>query len=132
MRGWTRSPAGSTRTSTRTRADRPATRQSHVFSNSTVVIPPTGANLSRTGSRAGGRWYPAFVTEATWAVIAILAASVLGNLYWLGSKIDALGTRLDARIDGLDARLSARLDAMNARLDFINTRLDAHLDAHMG
>ena len=50
-----------------------------------------------------------------WSAIGLLAATLLGNFYWLGSRIDGI----NARIDGL----SARIDAMNARLD-------AHLRNH--
>ncbi|MGH2794718.1 MAG: hypothetical protein ACRDKG_10490 [Actinomycetota bacterium] len=55
----------------------------------------------------------------TWAAIAILAAGLLGTLFYLGARIDALG----GRIDSLATRMDARFDALTARFD-------AHLDEH--
>ena len=42
---------------------------------------------------------------ATWTAIGLLAATSLGSLFYLGSRIDALGTRLDARIDAQGANI---------------------------
>jgi len=76
---------------------------------------------------------------AIWTAIAILAASSLGSLFYLGARIDALG----ARLDGLGARLDGRIDAqaaeirqlrtdLNARLDALSARLDEHVRRHAG
>jgi hypothetical protein len=74
---------------------------------------------------------------AVWTAIGLLAATSLGTLFYLGSRIDALAARLDARMDAgfgrVDAgfaRVDARFDAIEARFDGIASRLDAHLDHH--
>ncbi len=67
---------------------------------------------------------------AIWTAIAILAASSLGSLFYLGARIDALGARLDARIDALDARidaLGARIGAQAAEIRELRTDLDARI-----
>jgi len=56
---------------------------------------------------------------AIWTALGLLAATSLGSLSYLGSRIDGLGNRIDA----LGARLDARLDAMESRID-------AHLERH--
>ena len=56
-----------------------------------------------------------------WTAIGLLAATSLGNLFYLGARIDALG----ARIDALGARMDSRFDTLEARFD-------AHLDRHAG
>jgi hypothetical protein len=43
---------------------------------------------------------------AIWTAIGLLAATSLGTLFYLGSKIDALGARLDGRIDALASRVA--------------------------
>jgi hypothetical protein len=43
---------------------------------------------------------------AIWTAIGLLAATSLGTLFYLGSRIDALA----ARMDGLNSRLDAHLD----------------------
>ncbi len=77
-----------------------------------------------------------------WTAIGVLAATLLGALFYLGQRIDGLGGRidglggrLDARIDGLDARmdglggrLDARIDGLDARIDVLGGRLDARID----
>lgn len=92
---------------------------------------------------------------AVWTAIGLLAATSLGSLFYLGSRIDALGARIGALADGtasrfdhVDARidaladgtasrldsLAARMDAgfarVDARFDAIEARLDAHIDRH--
>jgi hypothetical protein len=65
---------------------------------------------------------------AVWTAIGLLAATSLGTLFFLGSRMDALSARIDAlggRIDSLSARMDARFDALE-------NRLDAHLDRHAG
>jgi hypothetical protein len=59
-----------------------------------------------------------------WTAIGLLAATLLGCLVCLGTRIDALGARIDAlaarldsRIDGLETRLTSRIDALDAKLD---------------
>jgi len=60
---------------------------------------------------------------AVWTAIGLLAATSLGTLFYLGSRMDALAARLDAKIDAGFGRVDARFDAMEARLD-------AHLERH--
>ena len=56
---------------------------------------------------------------AVWTAIGLLAATSLGTVFYLGSRIDALAGRMDARFDALEARMDA-----------FSVRLDAHLDRH--
>ncbi|HWL90911.1 MAG TPA: hypothetical protein VNP90_06055 [Actinomycetota bacterium] len=65
---------------------------------------------------------------AVWTAIGLLAATSLGSLVYLGSRIDALGSRIDA----LSARMDSRFDAVATRFDALEGRLDAHLDRHAG
>ncbi len=88
-----------------------------------------------------------------WTAIGLLAATLLGSLFYLGNRIDTLGARLDSRIDGLTGRidgLTGRIDGLNGRLDGLTvrveeqgrqlgseiyglaTRLDEHLRRHAG
>ena len=68
------------------------------------------------------------MTAAIWTAIGLLAATSLGTLFYLGSRIDALAARMDAGF----ARVDARFDAVDARLDALNSRVDAHLGRHAG
>ena len=81
--------------------------------------------------------------EVAWTAIGLLAATLFGSLFYLGSRIDNLGSRLDARIDGLGdsltaridglgARLDGRLDGIESRMDALNARLDVHIERHAG
>jgi len=80
-------------------------------------------------SAAGARL--AFEMDAAvWTALAILAAMSLGTLFYLGSRIDALTTRLDARMDAGFGRVDARFDHMEEHFDALAARLDAHLDRH--
>jgi len=67
---------------------------------------------------------------AVWTALGLLAATSLGTLFHLGSRIDALAARLDARMDSGFARVDARFDAVDSRFDSLASRLDAHLDHH--
>ena len=81
---------------------------------------------------------------AVWTAIGLLAATSLGTLFYLGSRIDALAARVDSladsttsRFDVLIARMDARFDRVDARFDHMDerfdalaARLDAHLDHH--
>jgi hypothetical protein len=47
-----------------------------------------------------------------WTAIGLLGAAVLGSFgsfFYLGTRIDALGARLDSRIDALAARMDDHL-----------------------
>lgn len=70
--------------------------------------------------------------QVAWTAIGLLSTALLamfGMFFYLGSKIDAQGSRLDGRIDALGARLEGRIDALGARLegriDAVSNRLDA-------
>lgn len=63
---------------------------------------------------------------AIWTAIGLLAATSLGTLFYLGSRIDALAARMDSRFDYVDTRF----DALESRFDGLAARLDAHLDRH--
>jgi hypothetical protein len=67
---------------------------------------------------------------AVWTAIGLLAATSLGSLFYLGSRIDSLAARLDTRIDAGFARVDTRFDAIEWRLDGLASRFDAHLDQH--
>ena len=79
------------------------------------------------------------MTGVAWTAIGLLATTLLGSLFYLGSKIDALSGRLDSRFDGLTgrvdalgARLDSRIDGLESRLDTMASRIDAHLERHAG
>jgi len=63
---------------------------------------------------------------AIWTAIGLLAATSLGSLFCLGSRIDGLG----GRIDGLSNRIDALGGRLDTRLDAIESRIDAHLERH--
>ena len=69
---------------------------------------------------------------STWTAIGLLAATSLGSLFYLGSRIDALSSRIDA----LGARLDSRIDAMSAdlgaRIEAQGAKMDEHLRRHAG
>jgi len=74
---------------------------------------------------------------AVWTAIGLLAATSLGTLFYMGSRIDALAARMDAgfgkvdtRFDSLAARMDAGFARVDARLGAIEARLDAHIDRH--
>jgi hypothetical protein len=69
---------------------------------------------------------------AVWTAIGLLATFSLGSLFYLGSRIDALASRMDARFDTLTGRMDSRFDSVDARLDGVNARVDTHLDRHAG
>jgi len=65
--------------------------------------------------------------------IAVLAATSIGTLFYLGARIDSLGAKTGERFDSLLARMDARFDRVDARFDHIDDRFDAlsaRLDAH--
>lgn len=52
--------------------------------------------------------FPTMVAVA-WTAIGLLAATLLGSLYWLGSRIDAQAARIDELVRGV-ARLGTSLE----------------------
>ena len=104
---------------------------------------PRDPRESRSPRRRRSITYADLVEAAIWTAIGLLAATSLGTLFYLGSRMDALASRLDARMDALGSRLDsrmdggfarvdARFDAIEARLDGLAARLDTHLDQHAG
>lgn len=74
---------------------------------------------------------------AIWTAIGLLAATSLGTLFYLGSRIDALAGRMDARFAQVDARFDAllgvietRFARVDSRFDNLDARLQSHLDRH--
>ena len=59
--------------------------------------------------------------QIAWTAIGLLAATLLGSLFYLGG-----------RIDGLEARLGSRIDNLGNRIDAMAARIDAHLERHAG
>ena len=65
---------------------------------------------------------------AVWTAIGLAAATSLGALFHLGSRVDGLGSR----IDGLAGRMDARFDRLEDRLDRLPERLSSHIEHHPG
>jgi hypothetical protein len=84
-------------------------------------------DLSHGGATLAGE-----MDAAVWTAIGLFGATSLGTLFYLGSRIDALTTRLDAGMDAGFARVDARFDALDARFDSLAARFDAHIDRHAG
>ncbi|MBA3430935.1 MAG: hypothetical protein H0U16_05580 [Actinobacteria bacterium] len=70
-----------------------------------------------------------------WTAIALLAASLISSLFYLGNRIDGLGNSLGnlidalgSRIDALDNSLNSRIDGLSGRIDALEARLDARID----
>lgn len=57
--------------------------------------------------------------EVAWTAIALLAGTLFGTLFYLGSKIDSINSRIDA--------LAARLDS---RIDSLASQLQSHIERH--
>lgn len=67
-----------------------------------------------------------------WTAIGLLGVAVFGSFgsfYYLGTRIDGLGARLDACIDAQGTELGARIDTLAVRIDSLENRLDARIDA---
>ena len=92
------------------------------------------------GTHVRGRCYSRLaVTVVAWSAIGLLAATLMGSFYYLGSRIDSLGSRIDGlggRLDGRIDQLSRRIDSLesrlDARLDALTSRMDTHLEQHAG
>ena len=62
-----------------------------------------------------------------WTAIGLVAATLVGSLFYLGNRIDSLGARLDSRIDGLSGRidgLSGHIDGFSGRIDDLSGRVE--------
>jgi hypothetical protein len=67
---------------------------------------------------------------AVWTAIGLLAATSLGTLFYLGSRLDGLAARMDARFDGLVNVMESRFSRVDARFDALEAGLRSHLDRH--
>jgi hypothetical protein len=65
---------------------------------------------------------------AVWTAIGLIAATSLGTLFYLGARIDGLGTRIDA----LSSRMDSRFDALEARMDSRFSRVEQQMHALEG
>jgi hypothetical protein len=65
---------------------------------------------------------------ATWTAIGLLAATSVGSLFFLGSRIDALSGRIEAQ----GAALNACIDALSARIDTLAASMADHIGRHAG
>jgi hypothetical protein len=92
--------------------------------------PPSRPRLSRLGTSDPGARLAFQMDAAVWTAIAVLAATSLGTLFYLGARIDSLAARVDARFDALIGRMDSRFDAIEARFDALAARFDAHFDRH--
>jgi hypothetical protein len=93
------------------------------------------------------------VEAVAWTAIGLLGAAVLGSFgsfFHLGTRIDALGARLDSRIDALSARIDVQDASIQAqgrdlasaiqaqglelgsRIDALTGGMDDHLGRHAG
>jgi hypothetical protein len=86
------------------------------------------------------------VEAVAWTAIGLLAVGVFasfGSFYYAGTRIDALGARLDVRIDAQRAEMSARIERLDSRvdargvelgacIDAVTARMDEHLSRHSG
>lgn len=81
-----------------------------------------GATLVPYGSCGVDRPWPLF-------------RDVLGSLFYLGSRIDALAARMEAGFDRVDARfdrVDARFDRADARMDAFSDKLSDHIERSAG
>jgi hypothetical protein len=60
-----------------------------------------------------------------WTAIGILAATSLGSVFYLGSRIDALAARMDSRFDAQDGRFDSLLGRFDARFDALEGRMES-------
>jgi hypothetical protein len=77
-----------------------------------------------------------------WSALALLAATLVAAIFWLGTRIDGLGASLGARIDGLDASIDVQGASLSAGIDALTTevaslgaeqaRLSSKLEDHLG
>lgn len=66
-----------------------------------------------------------------WAAIGLLAATLLGTLYWLGSRIDAQAARID-ELTRQVAQQGAQIAILTERVEALTARVDDHLGRHAG
>jgi hypothetical protein len=64
------------------------------------------------------------MVAVAWTAIGLLAATLLGSLYWLGSRIDAQAARIDA--------LVSEVSQFGARMEILTARFETQLAHHAG
>ena len=69
-----------------------------------------------------------------WTTLGILTATLVASFFFLGNKIDALGSELrgaigetNRRIDRLSERIDAQGAELSARIDALGERLHHHI-----
>lgn len=67
-----------------------------------------------------------------WTAIALLAATLVGSLFYLGNRIDGVRARFDSRIDGLSARIDGLSTGLESRMDSLSARLESRIDGLSG
>lgn len=68
--------------------------------------------------------------QIVWTLIGVLTATVLGNFWYLGSKIDSINARIDGQGDSINARIDALGARLDARIDALSGQLQAHIERH--
>ena len=71
----------------------------------------------------------AVVEAVAWAAIALLAPTLVGSFFYLGTRLDSLGGELGRRIEALGSDLGRRIDSLNARVDALGADLSGRIDA---
>ncbi|MFN2525757.1 MAG: hypothetical protein ABR505_05775, partial [Actinomycetota bacterium] len=56
--------------------------------------------------------------QVAWTAIGLLAATLLGNFWYLGAKIDSVNNRIDSLAACLDARIDALAGQLQAHLEW--------------
>lgn len=59
-----------------------------------------------------------------WTAIGILAATLLGALFYLGNRIDALGAELRSEMRSQFQAQGSRMDTLTGRMDSLSARVD--------
>ncbi len=59
-----------------------------------------------------------------WTLIGLLVASILGMLFYLGNRIDALASEMRSQFQAQGARFDSRMDGMSARMDALSARVE--------
>lgn len=81
-------------------------------------------NTLRNCVHVPGRCYGSGMEAQAWTAIGILAATLLGVLFYLGNRIDALGSEMRSQFQAQGARFDSRIDSMSARIDALNERVE--------
>lgn len=68
--------------------------------------------------------------QVAWTTLGLLAATMLGNFWYLGTKIDSINSRIDSQGDALGQRVDSLGARLDARIDTLSSQLQAHVDRH--